>query len=139
MLIKTCGITDKTNVTSLKGHVDMLGFIFYELSPRNAFNTPGFFIRHARQHFKTVGVFVDHPIEDLISLYSNLDLEYVQLHGHEDIAYIKKLKERNIKIIKAINIKPDIDKIDFKNKIHQYDGLIDLMVLDASGKNRGGN
>ena len=43
---------------------------------------------------KAVGVFVNEPIETVVSCVKETGIDAVQLHGKEDNAYIRSLKER---------------------------------------------
>ena len=53
---------------------------------------------------KTVGVFVDEPIENILAYYAE-SLDMIQLHGNEYNSYITELRERTGKpIIKAFKI-----------------------------------
>ena len=102
--LKVCGITDAAfAVEAARRGVDYLGLIFAEGSPRRVTIELASQIIAAVQemHFtgstvpnapKFVGVFVDHSVDEIISIASRLKLDVIQLHGNygaEKIAVIK--------------------------------------------------
>ena len=116
MNVKICGIQNKeTLLCCEQNNVEFFGMIFYPKSPRNIS------IENARSLQRTsknlningVGVFVDKDINELKEIIKLLDLRFIQLHGSEDMLYIKNLKNTGVKIIKSISIsnKNDLDKI----------------------------
>ena len=44
------------------------------------------------RHIRPVGVFVDRPVEEVAALLNDGTLAVAQLHGHEDEAYISRLR-----------------------------------------------
>ena len=58
---------------------------------------------------KAVGVFVNEPLENILTNYAEM-LDLIQLHGNEDNAYIRALKqETGLEIIKAFRIGSEAD------------------------------
>ena len=102
---KICGLTDpeearKISSSSLN-NLRMLGLIFTPVSPRCIDLKMARQILSGvdRQSIKVVGVFKDQPLEVVSKTASELNLDYVQLHGEEGPEYIKKL---NLPVIKVI-------------------------------------
>ena len=117
MIIKICGIQDLKTLKCLKKNdVNFFGMIFYPKSPRNISFENAMILQTKSNELNIngVGVFVNKNINDLKNIIKNLKLKFVQLHGTEDIEYIKALKETDVKIIKSISIsnKNDLSKID---------------------------
>ena len=139
MLIKVCGITEKTDASKLKGKVDILGFIFYPPSQRNAFNLDKEIIKKYGKDFQTVGVFVDSPLEEVTSICEERDITTIQLHGKENLEYIELLKKKGYKIIKAISISTEDDVTLLQNKINLYQRKADILLFDTAGRKKGGN
>ena len=83
---------------------------------------------------KTVGVFVNETLDNLVTIANEANLDVVQLHGDEDEAFIQSLKERtNVEIWKAIQIRSDADAETW------IDSSADMLLFDAYHKDeRGG-
>jgi len=139
MEVKVCGMKDPENVQDLqKLWINYIGFIFYEKSPRfvelPASAYPGF-DRLSTQGVKKVGVFVKAEIEEVLSKVKEFELDYVQLHGGENVFYCNKLKDKGIKIIKAFSV--DNDFVFTQTQAFQYS--CDYFLFDTKGKKPGGN
>ena len=83
---------------------------------------------------KTVGVFVNETIDNLVTIANEANLDAVQLHGDEDEAFIQSLKERtNVEVWKAVQIRSaaDVEK--------WIDSSAEMLLFDAYHKDeRGG-
>lgn len=103
--IKICGLTRDCDINYVnEARPDYIGFVFAhtrrEISGRNACCLR----ERTAEGIQAVGVFVDESqgrIEELLKIKA---IDMVQLHGHEDAEYIKRLKERTgCCIIKAMH------------------------------------
>ena len=83
---------------------------------------------------KTVGVFVNETLDNLVTIANEANLDVVQLHGDEDEAFIQSLKERtNVEVWKAIQIRSAVDAAAW------IDSSADMLLFDAYHKDeRGG-
>ena len=83
---------------------------------------------------KTVGVFVNETLDNLVTLVKETNLDVVQLHGDEDEAFIQSLKERtNVEVWKAVQIRSAADAETWS------DSSADMLLFDAYHKDeRGG-
>lgn len=83
---------------------------------------------------KTVGVFVNETLDNLVSIATEANLDVVQLHGDEDEAFIQSLKERtNVEVWKAVQIRSAADAEAW------IDSRADMLLFDAYHKDeRGG-
>lgn len=83
---------------------------------------------------KTVGVFVNETLENLVTIATEVNLDVVQLHGDEDEAFIQSLKERtNVEVWKAVQIRSAADAEAW------IDSSADMLLFDAYHKDeRGG-
>jgi len=117
--IKICGIKDiGTLECCIKNKVDFFGLIFYKKSPRNiSIDDALKLIHHSKnKKIKSVGVFVNEPIDKLNLILKKLKVDYIQLHGEEDERYISEVKKHNsIKIIKNIPIQDPVDLLTVNN------------------------
>ena len=120
--IKVCGIRRKEDidyVNTLKP--DYIGFIFAESKRQITKETAKHLKDILDKNIKTVGIFVNEDIDNLIKIADFVDLDIVQLHGDEDSNYIESLRKRIDKDIwKAIRV---------KNK----DSLSEIQKLDVDG------
>ena len=83
---------------------------------------------------KTVGVFVNETLDNLVTIAKGINLDVVQLHGDEDEAFIQSLKGRtNVEIWKAVQIRSAADAEAW------IDSSADMLLFDAYHKDeRGG-
>lgn len=83
---------------------------------------------------KTVGVFVNETLDNLVTIAKETNLDAVQLHGDEDESFIQTLKERtNVEVWKAIQIRSAADAETW------IDSSADMLLFDAYHKDeRGG-
>ena len=83
---------------------------------------------------KTVGVFVNETVDNLVTIANEANLDAVQLHGDEDETFIQSLKERtNVEVWKAIQIRTAADTEKW------IDSSEDMLLFDAYHKDeRGG-
>jgi len=131
--VKICGITNLDDAIKACEHgADLLGFVFVEGTPRYAGEDKAKDIisRLPRKHkirIDRVGLFADDDINRIVEAVSYCDLNYIQLHGQEDLYYCKQLKKRlpDHKILKAIKVK---DGSSLKG-ITDYDG-VDFFLFD---------
>ena len=113
---------------------DYLGFIFYNCSKRNFTGT----IPELPKHIKKTGVFVNEEIAVVVSLQEKHQLQAIQLHGDESVAYVQELKRflsNKIEIIKVVGLKNDA----YFEDLISYEKEVDYFLFDTKGKDRGGN
>lgn len=87
-----------------------------------------------QEFIKTVGIFVNETLDNLVTIATEVNLDAVQLHGDEDEAFIKSLKERtNVEVWKAVQIRSAADAEAW------IDSSADMLLFDAYHKDeRGG-
>ena len=132
MKLKICGMKYDSNIKEvLNLRPNYIGFIFWKNSHRYVTNTPSI----PNQIIKT-GVFVDSPIDKIISIVKNHNLKAIQLHGNENPELCLNLKKNlNVEIIKAFNVD---NYFDF-NKTKLYLDSCDYFLFDSKGELPGGN
>lgn len=123
--VKICGLTNQADAeAAVDAGADLLGFIFYEKSPRavdirtvaaivgaikNAFRSPvdGSMARPADQNAsvtrpspRCVGVFVNASLEQVVYTLNFCDLDLAQLHGEEPPELLAALTARAYKALR---------------------------------------
>ena len=134
-VIKICGIT---NLESAKFCIDQnanyLGFVFYEHSPRNVINKNiSETLEKIKNRINTVAVTKD-PSDSLIEKISNLQFDFIQVHGSilpNKLAEIKSAS--GMRIIKAFNI---ISSADL-NDVNEYQDIADFYLFDSKRSGSG--
>ncbi|OFI45761.1 hypothetical protein BG262_07110 [Floricoccus penangensis] len=121
MIIKTCGLRTKEAVDcAVASGATHLGFILSEskrqITPKQLIEIT----KDVPSNVKKVGVFVNEDIDFVNAIASETYLDIVQLHGQEDIDYIRKI------------IKPVIKSFDDYKKIYYYDLKDMTILLDSS-------
>ena len=83
---------------------------------------------------KTVGVFVNETVDNLVTIANEANLDVVQLHGDEDESFIQSLKEcTNVEVWKAVQVRSAADAEKW------IDSSADMLLFDAYHKDeRGG-
>ena len=86
------------------------------------------------EKIKTVGVFVNETLENLLKIAEEVKLDVIQLHGDEDETFIQSLKEcTNVEVWKAVQICSAADAEAW------IDSSADMLLFDAYHKDeRGG-
>ncbi len=135
MLIKVCGMRGPQNIAEVARLVpDMMGFIFYDRSPRNACSTPPDALDALAPGTKRVGVFVDAPMGQILETARRYRLDLVQLHGDETPAVCAELRDRGLGVIKAFGIA----SADDVERTAAYEGTCDYYVFDTADASHGG-
>ena len=120
--------------------------IFAEKSPRVVTKNQALEIVNSTTVLDYVGVFVNHPIADIIDLVSSLKLSAVQLHGSEDESYVSMLKQQlaennleDCEVWQATPVQTNVPKLSKQVAHHVLDGKspgsgqsFDWNVLSAS-------
>ena len=86
------------------------------------------------EKIKTVGVFVNETLENLLKIAEEVKLDVIQLHGDEDESFIQTLKEQsNVEVWKAVQVRSAADAEKW------LDSSADMLLFDAYHKDeRGG-
>lgn len=132
-MIKVCGMGDTSIMLQLAQlPIDMLGFIFYEKSPRYVVGriTPSDIAKLPKQIHR-VGVFVNATVNEMIDRATEYGLDTLQLHGNESPEICKQLKNNNLSVIKTFNIEKD-------NDYKSYATVCDYFLFDTPTSSYGG-
>ena len=106
--VKICGITNAADaLAAIDAGANLLGFNFYEKSPRHIDETEAAKIRRQLpKKVKTVGIFVNHPPAEVTALCKSLRLDAAQLHGDEPPETVEGLA-RKLAVWKAFRVEPE--------------------------------
>lgn len=135
MQVKVCGITCIEQAQALDAMgVHYIGFIFYPSSKRYVLNSLNLL---TIQNFKTtkakkVGVFVNEPLENLLTIVKEAGLDMVQLHGEEDLTYCEQVK-KFVSIVKVFRVGALVPVMD------GFDQVADYFLFDADSQLYGGS
>ncbi|AGX43332.1 N-(5'-phosphoribosyl)anthranilate isomerase [Clostridium saccharobutylicum] len=139
--IKICGITNKKEieyVNILKP--DYIGLVFTQ-SKRKVNNEMAVgLLNELNSDIKSVGVFRDNSIKEILKVISEVRLDIIQLHGKEDLAFIRELRKnlkQEVKIWKALSItnNDEIEKYVNKDKINE--DYIESFLIDGANPGSG--
>jgi phosphoribosylanthranilate isomerase len=133
--LKICGMKYPDNILEVGELLpDYMGFIFWEKSARYFDGI----IPNLPKSIKKVGVFVNATLEKILEKIEKYDLQAVQLHGHESVAFCIELKnkiETKIEIIKVFSADEHFDFAILK----PFEPVCDYFLFDTKGKLPGGN
>ena len=110
--IKLCGLSRIEDIELANQLApEYVGFVFWEKSKRNVSLEQARLLREKLdESILSAGVFVDADMEYILTLVQAGIINIVQLHGHEDEAYIRDLRKLvDCPIIKAFCIRNDED------------------------------
>lgn len=136
MLIKVCGMKYAANI-ALLGELepDYMGFIFYKKSPRYVHGLlPPKIVSDIPEHIKKTGVFVNAPIDEIMSMAEIYQLDAIQLHGQEPPALGRELKAKGFVVLKAFHLQ---SAEDLKTTI-AYEDACDYFLFDTPSTAHGG-
>jgi len=130
--VKICGITDlKMAQSAINAGADAIGFVFAESKRQIKITEAKKIIELLPDSVLKIGVFVNETKETLESIYEEVGLTHLQLHGDETPEFCRSL---SFPVIKALRVQSEKDV----EKIAEYD--CDFILVDSpSGKYRGGN
>lgn len=129
MKIKICGIRRMEEieyVNILKP--DYIGFVFAESKRKISKEEARVLIEKLDKSIKSVGVFRNNSVEEILQTLDRVDLDVIQLHGEEDEKFIKKIKsycKKDIHIWKSVSIGKDGEVVS------PYMQDVNAIVLDG--------
>ena len=86
--VKICGVTRVSDaVAAAEEGADYVGLIFARSPRQVSAKTARDIVRHLPRGVEAVGVFMNHPLEDVRAAVLDAGLKLVQLHGEETPAY----------------------------------------------------
>ena len=110
--VKICGLSRECDIEYVNRLTpDYIGYVFWQRSRRYVTREQAEALtRRLDEAITPVGVFVDEEPELVSRLANEGTIKVIQLHGHEDEAYLKELRNMtDAPIIKAFKIRGDED------------------------------
>ena len=126
--IKLCGLFHPEDIDyANRVHPDYIGFVFWEHSKRKVSSEQASVFRKSlKPGIEVVGVFVDAPCEEIISLLEDGIIDIAQLHGEEN--------EEDIQYIKAVTGKPVVKAVKVRDRYDVeawLDSAADYLLFDS--------
>ncbi len=139
MKIKVCGMRDAQNIRDVEAlGIDMMGFIFWPHSKRFVEEMPDYLPENVQR----VGVFVNAEQDEIVQKVREYSLDFVQLHGDEDLAYATSLRKR---LAAAVDKQPQIIRaisVESRSKVLKammWDGYVDAILFETPTTGYGGS
>ena len=108
MWIKICGLKDTDTASQIAAlRPDAVGLNFFAKSPRSVDVSTAESIVAALPHsVESVGLFVNHPLDDVLEITSRCAIGTAQLHGDEPPEFLAELKAKrpNLKLLRAFRV-----------------------------------
>ena len=142
--VKMCGISNVETIPAIiDAKPDYMGLVFAPSKRQVTVDQAKtlveelhkqYAVRYNSETIKTVGVFVNETVENLLKIAEEVKLDVIQLHGDEDESFIQILKEQsNVEVWKAIQVRSAADAEKW------IDSSADMLLFDAYHKDeRGG-
>jgi phosphoribosylanthranilate isomerase len=132
MKVKICGVKDlETAQFAVESGCDAIGFVFAESKRQISYETAKAIAANLPEEILKIGVFVNETQEVLESVFEEVGLTHLQLHGDETPEFCTRLR---YPVIKAIQVKTDQDLLNLEQFKCEY-----LLLDSPHGKYRGGN
>ncbi|MDE0470828.1 MAG: phosphoribosylanthranilate isomerase [Ekhidna sp.] len=126
------------NSENVKGLIklrpDFIGFIFYGNSPRYVNDINENLLLQIPSGIKKVGVFVNESIPKIMEIFNKYALDFVQLHGDEDLQCAQELRLKGINIIKVFRLKDSIPEL-----AKEYEAIASYLLFDTLTPDFGGS
>ncbi len=125
--IKICGLKRPTDIDYVNAALpDYAGFVFAGSKRRVSPEQAAALRARLDARITAVGVFVDEPVDNILTLLNQSVIDVVQLHGDEDAEYIGALRKacQGLTVIKAVRV----DSADRIREACELDA--DFLLLD---------
>jgi phosphoribosylanthranilate isomerase len=135
MKLKICGMKYPDNILEVGSLLpDYMGFIFWQKSARYFDGE----MPELPKSIKKTGVFVNESIPVIEEKTAKYDLQAIQLHGQESVAFCTELKTKFGTAVEIIKVFSADENFDF-SVLKPYESVCDYFLFDTKGKLPGGN
>jgi len=109
--IKICGLSRFEDIAAVNvAQPDYIGFVFAQSKRQIDWETAQALKQSLDPAIKAVGVFVNHPVAEIIALAGAGIIDLIQLHGDEDEATVRLLQTQSgLPVIRALRISSPAD------------------------------
>ena len=133
--VKICGLKRVQDIEIVNNFLpDYIGFVFAPSKRQINLETAKHLKGLLNPTIKSVGVFVNEPLENIVRYEEEGVIDSIQLHGDEDIVYIKKLKKTSqLPVIKAFKLKDgnSLQESLLGSRALFESEIIDYILLDS--------
>lgn len=133
--VKICGLKKVQDIEIVNNFLpDYIGFVFAPSKRQINLETAKHLKSLLNPAIKSVGVFVNESFESIVRYEEEGVIDNIQLHGDEDIVYIKKLKKTSrLPIIKAFKLKEgnSLQESLLGSRALFESEIIDYILLDS--------
>ncbi len=130
LIVKICGLsTPETLDAALDAGADMVGFVFFEASPRHLLLDRARELgRDVKGRALKVALTVDADNATLANIVETLKPDWLQLHGVESVARVRDIKQQfSLPVMKVIGVKGKDDLAALPG----YASVADRIMFDA--------
>ncbi len=130
LIVKICGLsTSETLDAALDAGADMVGFVFFENSPRHVTLDRARELGHrVKGRALKVALSVDADDTTLANIAETLRPDWLQLHGTESVARVRDIKQKfGLPVMKVIGVKTRDDLTGLPG----YASVADRVMFDA--------
>lgn len=130
LVVKICGLSSSETLhAALDAGADMVGFVFFEASPRHvALNAARRLGGEVEGRALKVALSVDADDAALAAIVEALRPDWLQLHGHESVARLRDIKQRfGLPVMKALAVGQREDLA----VVPAYGSAADRLLFDA--------
>jgi phosphoribosylanthranilate isomerase len=128
-LVKICGLSDEAGLdAAVDAGADMLGFVFFEASPRHlSFARGKALASRVKGRARKVALSVDADDATLAAIVEAVSPDVLQLHGDETPERVSAIRSRfGIPVMRALSV----DRHDAR-RIADFDAVADHLLFDA--------
>jgi phosphoribosylanthranilate isomerase len=129
ILVKICGLkTPEPLEAALAGGADMVGFVFFEKSPRHLeLGAARKLSAQVGGRAQKVALLVDAEDARIAAVIEALAPDWLQLHGKESPERVAALRAFGLPILKAVGVAEKADLVGAS----AYEGVADRLLFDA--------
>lgn len=129
---KVCGIRSESEINHINSvNADYVGFIFSESKRKITKERCQTLIKNLKKDIKKVAVFKNENIEFIREIVESCNIDVVQLHGNEDIDFIRTIN--GVEIWKTL----DGDSKNLAEMVKAYKPFVNRILLDSKTAGHG--